>query len=175
MRMVAFVKAEPSEQPVTDAKMNATQASFICSPRKSTGQAAQQLQMPKLAVQKILWLHLIFKSYTYKPTVATCNNQRQRNLWNVLTKHEENELFIGRIALSNAATFPLSRYINPQNIKIWECNKLHAVNESEGPCLLCYAQTECFWALPSQKHCDQCSVRTYIGVFNHANFGKTES
>jgi hypothetical protein len=31
MRMVAFVKAEPSEQPVTDAKMNATQASSICS------------------------------------------------------------------------------------------------------------------------------------------------
>lgn len=49
MRMVAFVKAEPS-----DAKLNATQASSICSPRKSTGQAAQQLQMPKLAVQKIL-------------------------------------------------------------------------------------------------------------------------
>jgi len=43
---------QPTEQPVSVARTNATQAPFTCSPRKSTEQAPQQLHKSQLAVQK---------------------------------------------------------------------------------------------------------------------------
>lgn len=112
-----------SGRPRTSAdRVEAVRQSFLRSPKKSVRMASRELQMPKSSLHDILHKRLMFRAYKVQIVQALLPNDSTRRYdfaVEMLSRMEEDDGYLRRIAFSDEATFFLNGVVNRHNVRIW--------------------------------------------------------
>jgi len=122
-------------------------ASFLHSPKKSTGTAAKELSMSKTTVW-VLYKRLVFKPYRIQMVQQLSDDHRHQldfclKLQDLMSS---NDHFLEKVQFSDDATFHVSGAVNHHNVRIWGSENPHAYvqhqHNSPSQCVLCNLQSK---------------------------------
>ncbi|KFM61202.1 hypothetical protein X975_03155, partial [Stegodyphus mimosarum] len=112
-----------SGRPRTSAdRVEAVRQSFLRSPKKSVCRASRELQIPKSSLHDILHKHLLFHANKVQIIQALSLNDSTRRYdfaVEMLSRIEDDDGYLRRIAFSDEATFFVSGVVNHHNVRIW--------------------------------------------------------
>jgi len=131
-------------------------ASFLHSPKKSTGTAPKELSMSKRTVWRVLHKRLVFKPYRIQMVQQLSDEDHRRRLdfclqLQDLMSHDDH--FLEKVQFSDEATFHVSGAVNRRNVRIWRSENPHAYVEHQCDSI----KIKVFCAISSQE-----SVRSFL-------------
>jgi hypothetical protein len=97
-------------------------ASFLHSPKKSTGTAAKELSMSKTTEWRVLHKRLVFKPYRIQMVQQLSDENHRRRLDFCLQLQDlmsSDDHFFEKVQFSDEATFHVSGAVNRRNVRIW--------------------------------------------------------
>jgi hypothetical protein len=144
------VQAQISDRPLTaEDNVESVRASFLHSPKKSTGTAAKELSMSKTTLWRVLRERLMFKPYRIHMVQLSDEDHRRRLDFCVqlqdLTSSDDH--FLGKVQFSDDATFHVSGTVNGCNVRIWGSENPHTYEGHQRE----YPKVNVFCAISSQK------------------------
>jgi hypothetical protein len=104
-------KQKSSGHPLTTEDAEQVRASFLHSPKKSTGTAAKELSMLKTTVWRVLRKHLVFKPYRIQIVQLLSDEDHRRRLDLCLQLPDltsSNNHFLEKVHFSDEVTFHVS-------------------------------------------------------------------
>ena len=122
-------KQKSSGRPLTAERVR---ASFLHSPKKSTGTAAKELSMLKTTVWRVLRKRLVFKPYRIQMVQQLSDEDHRRRLdfclqlQNLMSSDDH---FLEKVQFSDEVTFHVSGAVNRRNVRIWGSENPHAYVE----------------------------------------------
>jgi len=128
-------KQKSSGHPLsTEDDIEQVQASFLRSPKKSTGTAAKELSMSKMTVWRVLHKRLVFKPYRIQ-MVQQLSDEGQRchldfclQLQDLMSSDDH---FLEKVQFSDKATFHVSSGVNRLSVRLWGSENPHAYVEHQ--------------------------------------------
>ena len=115
-------KQKSSGRPLTSENdVEQVRASFLHSPKKSTGTAAKELSMSKPTVWRVLRKRLVFKPYPIQMVQQLSDEEHRRRLDFCLQLQDlmsSDDHFLGKVQFSNEAKFHVSGAVNRRNVRI---------------------------------------------------------
>jgi len=144
-------KQKSSGRPLTaEDDVELVRASFLHSPKKSTGTAAKELSMSKTTVWRVLHKRLVFKPYRIQIVQKLSDEGHRRRLDFCLQLQDlmsSVDHFLEKVQFSDEATFHVSSAVNRRNVRIWGSENPHAYVEHQHDSL----NVNVFCAISSQK------------------------
>ena len=109
--------------------MTKFRASFLHSPKKSTGTAAKELSMSKTTIWRVLRKHLVFKPYRIQTVQKLSDKDHRRRLDFCLQLQDlmsSDHHFLEKVQFSDETTFHIGGAVNRRNVRIWGSVNPHA-------------------------------------------------
>jgi hypothetical protein len=114
-------KQKSSSRPLTAEDDERVRASFLHSPKKSTGTAAKELLMLRTTVWRVLRMRLVFKPYRIKMVQQLSDEDHRRRLDFCLQLQDltsSGDHFLEKAQFIDEATFHVSGAVNRRNVSI---------------------------------------------------------
>jgi len=128
-------KKKSSDRPLTaEDDVEWVRASFLHSPKKSTGTAAKQLSMLKTIVWSVLRKRLVFKPYHIQMVQQLSDKDHRHQLDFCLQLQglmNSNDHFLEKVLVSDEVTFHVSSAVNRRNVRIWGSENPHVYVEHQ--------------------------------------------
>jgi len=144
-------KQKSSGRPSTaEDDVERVRASFLYSPKKSTGTAAMELSMSKKTAWRVLRKRLMFKPYCIQMVQQLSDEDHRRRLDFCLHLKDfmsSDDHFVEKVQFSDEATFHVSGSVNRRNVRIWGSENPHAYVEHQRVS----PKVNVFCAISSQK------------------------
>jgi len=159
-------KQKSSGRPLaTEDDVGRVWASFLHSPKKSTGTAVKKISMSKTTVWRVLCKTLMFDQYRIKMVQQLSDEDHRRRLDFYLHLQElmsSVDYFMEKVQFSDKATFQVSGTVNRHNSRIWGSENPHAYVEHQRDC----PNVSVFCATSSQKVYGPffCAQETVTGI-----------
>jgi hypothetical protein len=148
---LCLCEQKSSGRPLTAEDVIAwVQASFVHSPKKSTGTAAKELTMSKTIVCRVLLKCLVFKPYRIQMVQQLSDEDHRRQLDFCLHLQDlmsSDDHFLEKVQFNDEVTFHFSSAVNRRNVRIWRSENQHAYVEHQRAS----PKVNVFCAISSQK------------------------
>jgi len=142
-------KRKSSGRPLTaEDDVERVRASFLHSPKKSTGTASKELSMSKTKVWGVLRKRLLFKPYRIQMVQQLSDEVRRRRLdfcvqLQDLMSYDDH--FLEKVQFNEEAIFHDSGAVNCRNVRIWgsENPRAYVEHQRDGTLLksMCFVQS----------------------------------
>jgi len=124
-----------SDRPLTaEDDVERVRASFLQSPKKSTGTAAMELSISKITVWRVLRKRLVFKPYRTQMVQQLSDEDHRRRLYFCLQLQDlisSDYHFPEKMQFSDETTFHISSAANRRNVRIWGSENPHIYVEQQ--------------------------------------------